>query len=461
MLDRFVYGQVERISPEAPIPVLHFTEETLMLGGAANVARNIASLGGQAVLVGVIGQDPSGDTVAEQLVEAVGIEDRLLRVAGHPTTVKTRFVSGGQQIMRLDVEIKLANRPDVTDQLLDVMRDALPGLGAIVLSDYAKGVLSPDLVGRAIAIAQEAGIPVIVDPKSRDVAIYRGASVLTPNALEASQATGIDATTNEGADDAAEALCRLAGVKAVVLTRGPRGMTIFEPGQTPAPVHIPTAASEVFDVSGAGDTVVATLSLGIAAGRSVERAAGLANIAAGVAVAKLGTAAVHASELERALLENAGEDSKILSRAALVDKVRHWQAQGKKVGFANGCFDLIHPGHISILKKARAACDRLVVALNADESVRRLKGPTRPLQNETARSIVMASIGAVDAVTLFGEDTPLELIEAIRPDVLVKGADYRIDQVVGHDRVGAWGGKVLLIPLEEGHSTTNIVARAG
>ncbi|MDH7637269.1 D-glycero-beta-D-manno-heptose-7-phosphate kinase [Sphingomonas oryzagri] len=465
MLDRFVYGHVERISPEGPIPVLRFDNEKLMLGGAANVARNIASLGGVPVLVGVLGEDAEADLITGTLLGEDGIEGRLLRHGGHPTTVKTRFVAAGQQMLRLDVEKMLVLDAGLRDRLAGQVEEAIEGLGAIVLSDYAKGVLSPELVSAVMAIAARHGVPVVVDPKRVDASVYRGARVMTPNALEALQATGFDTSTDEGAEAAARMLCEKGGVQSVVLTRGAQGMTIYAPGEEEGsvPVHIPTAASEVFDVSGAGDTVIATLSLGIAAGLPIARAAALANAAAGVAVAKLGTAAVHASELQRALFDRSVSDqeNKVLGGDDAIAQVRRWQAEGRSVGFTNGCFDLVHPGHIAILQKARAACDRLVVALNTDASVKRLKGPSRPVQTETARAIVMASIGAVDLVTLFDEDTPIDLIEALRPDVLIKGADYRIDQVVGADIVRQQGGRVVLIPIEEGHSTTSIIARAG
>jgi D-beta-D-heptose 7-phosphate kinase/D-beta-D-heptose 1-phosphate adenosyltransferase len=463
MLDRFVYGQVERISPEGPIPVLKFTDEKLMLGGAANVARNIKTLGGRALLIGVLGEDAEGSLIEQRLLGEDGIEGHCVRRVGHPTTVKTRFVSGGQQMLRLDLEARLLPDTDLVDRIVGMVRELIPDADALVLSDYAKGVLNPAVVSATIALAKAANVPVIVDPKARDLSVYRGATLITPNAIEAHLATGYDTSTDEGAEEAVHELGRAIGVEAIVLTRGAKGMTIFAPTEGAVePKHIPTAASEVFDVSGAGDTVIAALSLGMASGLSIERSAVLANAAAGVAVAKRGTAVVYADELSRALLDFsvAEHEAKLYSRDALFGQVQRWQAEGKKVGLTNGCFDLIHPGHISVLRKARAACDRLIVAINADASVRRLKGPSRPIQTEMARAIVMASVEVVDAVTLFDEDTPLELIEAIRPDVLIKGADYRLDEVVGADLVRSYGGTVLLIPLEKGQSTTSMIARA-
>ena len=461
MLDRFVYGRVERVSPEAPIPVLHHQSERAMLGGAANVARNVVALGGRAVLVGVVGCDAEGDLVADRLADDDGIDGRFVRVDGHPTTVKTRFVSGIQQIMRLDVERRLEVDAATEEAIVAATLPALDGAAALVLSDYAKGVLGPGVIARVIAAARARSIPVVVDPKTRDVARYAGATVLTPNASEGTMISGIDCAVAENVDAAAKAIRETADVDAVVLTRGAHGMTIWAPAEgTDRSLDIPTVATEVFDVSGAGDTVVATLALALTAGASVSDAARLANAAAGIAVGKRGTAVVRAQELAKALGSADRGNPKIVSAEAAAEAVADWKAHGIKVGFTNGCFDLLHPGHVELLRKARATCDRLVVALNTDASVRRLKGPTRPVQNEEARSIVMASIESVDLVTLFDEDTPLRLIELLKPDRLIKGADYTVATVVGSDVVLAYGGEVVLVPLEEGHSTTNIIARS-
>ena len=468
MLDRFVYGDVERISPEGPIPVLRHSREAAMLGGAGNVARNIATLGGRPVLIAAIGADAAGDSVmaAAPSAEApandgdAAIEGVFVRRADVPTTVKTRFVAGGQQLLRVDVEQVRAVDAATAQALLAALAARIVGAGALVLSDYAKGVLEPEVIAGAIALARAAGVPVVVDPKRSDVAVYAGADVITPNAAEARAATGCDTRDDEGAAAAAYSYRTMAGARAVVLTRGAQGMTIV--AGDGAPLHLPTTASEVFDVSGAGDTVIATLALALAAGASVPAAAAVANVAAGVAVAKQGTAAVHAAELARALFDRsvASRDDKVLSGEALLARVRRWRAEGRRIGFTNGCFDLIHPGHITTLTQSRARCDRLIVGLNSDESVRRLKGPTRPVQVETARAIVLASMAAVDAVVLFGEDTPRELIAAIRPDVLTKGGDYALDEIVGADLVTGWGGEVATIPLADGHSTTAMIAKA-
>ena len=460
MLDRFVYGRVERVSPEAPIPVLKFQSEKLMLGGAANVARNIVALGGEVVLVGVVGRDAEGDLVADRLCAEDGIDGRFVRVEGHPTTVKTRYVSGGQQIMRLDVERTLDLDQASVEAIVARFAEVAVTIDAVVLSDYAKGVLSADVIGAIVAAARARGVPVVVDPKSRDVARYAGATVLTPNASEAAVIAGVDCGHDAAAESAARSVRDLADVEAVVLTRGAQGMTIWAPSEAGSATHIPTVASEVFDVSGAGDTVVAALSLALAGGASVTTGARIANVAAGIAVGKRGAAVVQARELAKALGATAGGDPKIVDADEAAAVVADWRAHGLSVGFTNGCFDLLHPGHVELLKKSRAACDRLVVALNTDASVRRLKGETRPVQNERARSIVMAAIDSVDLVTLFDDDTPQRLIEKVKPDILIKGADYTVATVVGAEFVQSYGGKVVLVPLEIGHSTTSIIARA-
>jgi D-beta-D-heptose 7-phosphate kinase / D-beta-D-heptose 1-phosphate adenosyltransferase len=462
MLDRFVYGQVERISPEAPIPVLHHQSEKSMLGGAANVARNVVALGGEALLVGALGDDFDGDLIAGPLIAADRIEGRFLRVAGHPTTTKVRYVSGGQQIMRLDIERRFDLSPQDTEIVSGWLLEAADGVSAIVLSDYAKGFLSPTMIRRVVDIARVRSIPVIVDPKSRDVGRYAGATVLTPNASEAAEIAGFECVDDQHAETAAKILHERAKAAAIVLTRGPHGMTVYDPGEAEGPVaHIPTAAAEVFDVSGAGDTVVATLALSLACGASVTTAARISNTAAGIAVGKRGTSIVHARELSGALGgTRGGDDPKIVDDQTAASIIADWKIHGLRVGFTNGCFDLLHPGHVELLRRSRAACDRLVVALNSDASVRRLKGDARPVQNERARSVVMAAIDAVDLVMLFEEDTPIRLIGLLRPDYLIKGADYTIATVVGADLVQSYGGRVILVPLERGYSTTSIITRA-
>ncbi len=462
MLDKFVYGQVERISPEAPIPVLQHQSEKAMLGGAANVARNVVALGGKAILVGAVGDDEGGDLIAGPLSEGEGILGRFVRTHGHPTTTKVRYVSGGHQIMRLDIERRLHLGQHDIDTICAWLNEAIDEITAIVLSDYAKGVLIPVLVRRIIEIARARGVPVVVDTKTRDVARYAGATVMTPNAAEAGVITGVDCVDDHHAEIAAKILYERARIEAVVLTRGADGMTIYHPDDPEGSIaHLPTHALEVFDVSGAGDTVVAALALALSAGATVKTAARIGNAAAGVAVGKRGTAVVRARELSAALGDGRDDsDPKVVDRDGAAEIIADWKAHGLKVGFTNGCFDLLHPGHVELLKRSRAACDRLIVALNTDASVRRLKGESRPVQNEYARSVVMAALDSVDLVTLFDEDTPLELIRLLRPDFLIKGADYTVATVVGSEFVASYGGRVILVPIERGHSTTSLIARA-
>ncbi len=459
ILDRYVSGSVQRLSPEAPIPVLRPTGDRNTLGGAANVALNIATLGGHATLVGVIGTDRTGDEV-ERLVHATsGVTSALVRIAGRPTTAKTRFMTGSHQLLRLDEE---TTAPLDQAGLLAVMvavERSLDATDVIVLSDYAKGVLCDDVLGAILARAAQADRLVIADPKRADFAAYRGATILTPNEHEVRVATRIEADHDAEADRAGRVALDATGGQAVLVTRSAKGLTLVCRDQDA--LHLPTRAREVADVSGAGDTLVAALAVALGAGAVLAEAAMLANATAGISVGKQGTAAVSRQELLDALHldELVASDRKVVSLEEAVEKVAEWHRRGLKVGFANGCFDLIHPGHVRLLSEARGACDRLIVALNSDASVKRLKGPSRPLQNEMARATVMASMAPVDLVSLFDEDTPLEMIQALRPDVLVKGSDYTVDQVVGGSLVQGWGGKVVLVTLREGHSTTGTIRR--
>lgn len=458
MLDRFVYGHARRISPEAPIPVLTIEREISMLGGAGNVARNIASLGGQAILIGLAGEDGAGDALCERIAAEPRIVNALVRCA-RPTTQKTRYIADRQQILRADQE----SREDSSTHaaaLLETFKRHLGDAHVIVLSDYAKGVLGDAFLTDAIAAARAAGKPVIVDPKSANLGRYAGANVITPNAEEAAAATGIAPGTDADAARCANAILdKVPGLQFALVTRGARGMTLAERGADVR--HIAASPRDVFDVSGAGDTAIAALALSLAAGARIEDAAEMANVAAGVAVTIVGTAAVSAAEVSAELQAQRMHttEAKIASLAEAVSATGRWRARGERVGFTNGCFDLVHPGHVSLLSQARAECDRLIVGLNTDASIKRLKGDSRPIQDETARAIVLASLAVVDLVVPFAEDTPEALIHAIRPDVLVKGADYAMDQVVGAPFVQSYGGKVVLAKLVQGKSTSAIVSR--
>lgn len=461
MLDRFVYGAVERVSPEAPIPVLHAGETREMLGGAGNVVRNLAALGIGSTLVGVVHDDDAGHKI-RRLVEAENaIENALRDDATRRTTVKTRFVSGGQQLLRMDEEDAGETDEAVQHQLIGAIDNVFASCGAVLLSDYGKGVLSGKgataVLAHVIAAGNAAGKPVVVDPKGTDYSRYRGADLLTPNRNELHEATRMPVDTDDAIIDAARHLIDSCGVGGVLVTRGADGMTLVS--RAGDPVHMPALAREVFDVSGAGDTVVAVIAAGLAVNRDAASAAELANVAAGIVVGKAGTAVVQRDELTQVLTGALDGRSRVFSREALIDHVAGWRQSGLTVGFTNGCFDLLHPGHISLLGQAAASCDRLVVAINTDASVARLKGPNRPVQNETARALVLASLASVDAVVAFDEDTPLALIEQLLPDLLVKGADYAHAEVVGGDIVEAHGGRVILARLEEGFSTTATIAR--
>jgi len=455
MLDRFITGRVDRISPEAPIPVLAVDHESVMPGGVGNVVSNIRALGGAVQLVALVGKDADAESLTALL--APGRDIGFVRDASRPTAVKARFVAGGQQLLRADYEVTRPVAGKIEDRILDGIEERLPRARVLVLSDYGKGVLTDRVLRAAIAGAKSQGIPVIVDPKGADYSRYRGASVVTPNLKELAEASGSQASSDAEVEEAARRVLAKSGIAAMVATRGSAGLSVIRMDQNA--VHIRAQAREVFDVSGAGDTVVATLALALATGNELPAAAALANLAASIVVGKVGTASVTADELRGAVDEAGLFSGKVRTRSGLVDQVARWRRRGLKVGFTNGCFDLLHPGHLSLLRQARAACDRLVVGLNSDASVRRLKGPTRPVSDQLARATVLSAVSDVDAVTIFDEDTPIALIEAIRPDVLVKGADYTVGQIVGADFVMAQGGQVIRATLEPGHSTTAVIAK--
>jgi D-beta-D-heptose 7-phosphate kinase/D-beta-D-heptose 1-phosphate adenosyltransferase len=455
MLDRFVSGVVERISPEAPIPVLAIDRETVMPGGVGNVICNIRALGGKIGVIAVVGDDPEANLLAGLLTPMKDVG--FVRDKGRPTAVKTRFIAGGQQLLRADFEHSRAVGVKIEEQIVDQLESRMPRAHALVLSDYGKGVLTEHVLRAAISGAKAAGIPIIVDPKGSDYARYRGASVVTPNLKELAEAAGSVGSGDARVEEAARSVLAKSGIAAMIVTRGPEGLSVVRM-DSPA-VHVRAQAREVFDVSGAGDTVVATLALSLATGADLPTAARLANLAASIVVGKVGTASVTADELRAAADDDAHFHSKLKTVAALVDQVERWRRRKLRVGFTNGCFDLLHPGHLSLIRQARAGCDRLVVGLNSDASVRRLKGPTRPVSNEAARADVLSAIADVDAVVIFDEETPISLIEALRPDVLIKGADYALGQIVGADFVMSYGGQVLRAALEPGHSTTAVIAR--
>lgn len=461
IVDHYVTGSVSRISPEAPVPVLVHGAERIVPGGAANVAANAAAMGAPVLLVGLVGPDRRADELRAALSGFEGITlDGLVVDPARPTITKTRVMSGRQQIVRIDAEDTRAPAPAIEARLLEAALEAVRRSSIVVLSDYAKGVLSDAVIAAVMAAAHDVGVPVIVDPKRRTFEAYRGARLVTPNRRELAEATGLPDTTDAEAVAAAAAAGAQFGGD-VLVTRAEKGMTLWR--QTGDVLHVAAEAREVFDVSGAGDTALAALATSLAAGEPVETAVRIANAAAAIAVGRLGTAVVTRAEvaaaLDRALPQEVAPGS-LVSRERAQEIVAGWRAGGASVVFTNGCFDLVHPGHVSLLEAAAAQGDRLVVALNTDASVRRLKGESRPLQDEAARARVIGALRCVDLVVLFDEETPLETITTLLPDVLVKGADYRPEQVVGADVVRANGGRLVLVDLVAGRSTSSLVAKA-
>jgi D-beta-D-heptose 7-phosphate kinase/D-beta-D-heptose 1-phosphate adenosyltransferase len=464
MLDEFVYGEVSRVSPEAPVPVIAARRSEMVIGGAGNVARNIASLGARCLFVGVIGADDTGNAVKGALgAFRKTIEPHLVVDRSRPTTRKVRFVSEhySSHLLRADWETAAPVGADVEEELIGLADAMLPRVGAVVISDYAKGALTPRLIRAVIEGARRLGKPVVVDPKALDFTIYRGASVIKPNRGELGEATRMPVRSDAEVAAAALALAETTDTDAVLVSLSEGGLTLVRRGM-PA-VHVPAYPVRIRDVSGAGDTVVAALAALLAVGADLETAMRAANAAASVVVGKPGTATVAAMELRARILPHAAlaAEEKIAFDWAVADeRVRQWRAQGLRIGFTNGCFDILHPGHVKLLARARAECDRLVLGLNSDVSVRRLKGEGRPVQDVHARADVLAALEAVDLVVIFEEDTPLELIRRVRPTVLVKGSDYRKEEVVGRDVVEQDGGAVILVDLVPGHSTSGIVQRS-
>jgi D-beta-D-heptose 7-phosphate kinase/D-beta-D-heptose 1-phosphate adenosyltransferase len=459
MLDRFAYCETERISPEAPVPVLLLQRTQSMLGGAGNVARNIAALGGKALLMGLLGHDAAGAEVQALIAQTPGLADRHVASAHRPTVCKTRYLAAHQQIVRIDEEQTHDLDPEEEAALIAAAERAIPEVDAVVLSDYGKSVLGLRVTGAAIARARSLGIPVYVDPKSDDFRCYRGATCVTPNLKELALAAHMPVATDSEIIAAATKIMRESGTEAILATRSEKGMVLVEASGA---VHLEAArAREVYDVSGAGDTVIAVLALACASGHTLPQAMRLANTAAGIVVSKLGTATVELDELmlelSRDVRDKEWHRAKYYSAAEAETLVRRWKSRGLAVGFTNGCFDIVHAGHVALLSSARAHCDRLIVALNSDPGVRRLKGPKRPVNGLADRSAVIAAVEAVDAVISFDDDTPIELIRRLKPDVLVKGGDYTIEGVVGAEEVEAAGGRVLLVDLIDGRSTTRLI----
>ncbi len=455
MCDVYLWGTVSRISPEAPVPIFESTARHQVLGGAANVAANLQALGCTVRLVGVIGADTAGQEVRSLLHQRDIADTWLLEDAMRPTTEKTRLIAQQQQMLRLDREQRGPLAPALRVRVLEHARALLAEVDGIVCSDYDKGVCTPDVLGPLLTQARAAGCPTIVDPKARDFARYRGATLLTPNLAEVERASGIQLDNESDIARAAAVLLQQSQAQALLVTRGKDGMSLLQPES--ASLHIPAKARDVFDVTGAGDTVVAVFSMAVLCGLSFADAAYVANTAAGVVVGKMGTAVVGAEELREALRQETRATRKLLRRDELVGVMQQHRQRGERIVFTNGCFDLLHVGHMRYLQQARALGECLMVALNDDASVHRLKGEGRPLIPQEERASVLAALACVDYVTIFCEDTPLELIKLVRPDVLVKGGDYTPETVVGRDEVEACGGAVSIVPYVDGVSTTKII----
>ncbi len=480
MLDRFVYGAVERISPEGPIPVLRVKRQEHMLGGAGNALANLAGFGMSGRIFSVIGDDAEGRLVREH-VAALGYATAGLVVdPARPTIVKTRFLAGHQQLLRTDFESKDPVSFAVQEQLLKDMQDSVEDVGCIMMSDYGKGMLSPEIISRIMALACARQIPVVVDPKGQDFTIYRGAYAITPNRKELSDATKGSVTgTDQEICRAADHIIETCGIDAVVATRSGDGMSVIQKGADP--VHLRTTDIEVFDVSGAGDTVIATIASVLAVGGTLVESAALANLAGSLVVTKVGTAPVRLGELKALLETDQGDHmthigrerqkadrmrrADILDWNAAAEQVRRWKARGLVVGFTNGCFDILHFGHVTYLNQARDRCDRLIVGLNTDASVTLLKGPARPVHEERSRATVLAGLGSVDMVVLFGareegeDNTASALLNLIKPDVYFKGGDYLESQIPEAPTVKTYGGRVEIMPAQDGHSSTASLTR--
>jgi D-beta-D-heptose 7-phosphate kinase/D-beta-D-heptose 1-phosphate adenosyltransferase len=448
MLDQYLFGATSRISPEAPVPVVHVQQTDDRPGGAANVAVNLASLGTTTRLIGAVGADSAADTL-ERILGGHGIRCEFARVGDRPTITKTRVQSRGQQLIRLDQE----NAAELHGSgLTELLEASLSGAGAVVLSDYGKGALTD--VAAMITLCREAGVPVLVDPKGRDFTRYRGASLITPNQGEFEAVAG----ECHGDQELAERGWRMVEeleLDALLVTRSEKGMMLLESGNEP--LFLSTQAREVFDVTGAGDTVIATLAGSLAAGQDLAAAAALANMAAGLVVRKIGVATVTPGEIQVALHQRGQGGRGLVAREALPAILSEARSRNERIVMTNGCFDILHAGHVAYLEEAKSLGDRLVVAVNDDDSVRRLKGESRPVNALDDRMLVLAGLAAVDWVVPFSEDTPADLIASVLPDVLVKGGDYRPEEIAGGREVLENGGEVRVLSFRDGHSTTRII----
>ncbi len=450
MLDQYLFGATSRISPEAPVPVVHVQQTDDRPGGAANVAVNLAALGVTTSLVGVVGRDAAGDSL-EHILSGRGIRCAFSRVDDRPTITKTRVQSRGQQLIRLDKENAAALHGD---DMVDHLKASIDGAGAVILSDYGKGALTE--VTAMINACRDAKVPVLVDPKGTDFAKYRGATLLTPNQSEFEAVAG-QCTSDEDMVARGRKMIDDLNLDALLVTRSEKGMLLLETGVEP--LFLSTQAREVFDVTGAGDTVIATLAGSLASGESLAASAALANIAAGLVVRKIGVATVTPTEIRVALHQRGQGGRGLVGLEELVAMVAEARGRKERIVMTNGCFDILHAGHVAYLEEAKSLGDRLIVAVNDDDSVRRLKGKSRPINSLEDRMLVLSGLAAVDWVAPFSDDTPAALVDAILPDVLVKGGDYRPDEIVGGKTVLENGGEVRVLSFRDGHSTTRIIDR--
>lgn len=448
MLDSYWKGPSNRISPEAPVPVVRVTDREERAGGAANVAINIASLGAPCNLVGIVGEDKNAE-ILEKIVRSHSIKTDFVLTKDHPTITKLRVLSRNQQLLRLDFEDSFSNLDE--DMILKSFKESIKNSKVVIFSDYGKGSLAS--VSKMIEITSSLGIMSLIDPKGTDFEKYRGATLLTPNMSEFEAVVG-KVANDDDLEQKALALINKLDLKMLLVTRSEDGMSLIRPGKNA--VHLPTYAREVYDVTGAGDTVIGTLGTCLASGMDIVTSCEYANSAAGIVVGKIGTSTVSPQELESALGKKA-ESHGVLSEDELYKVVRELQSHGEKVVMTNGCFDIIHPGHVTYLKQAKALGSKLIVAVNSDDSVKRLKGDSRPINSLEDRIAVLSGLSSVDYVVSFSEDTPQKLISRILPDILVKGGDYKVEEIAGHKEVIANGGKVVIIPFVEGKSTTRIV----
>jgi len=456
MLDKYIWGKTSRISPEAPVQVVEVERDELRLGGAGNVVNNLLALGCHVSVASVVGDDEDGRKLLELVASSGVATSGILQSKQRTTSRKSRVLASHQQMLRIDRESKTEISDPEQSALLEFIQSQLPDIAAVLLSDYLKGVLTPQLLEQLTKVCRQAGIPVIVDPKGADFSRYRGATLLTPNRREAEVATGVVIDGDSSLLKAGKKLLHEQQLEALLLTRSEEGMSLFAADGSVE--HLPTEAKEVFDVSGAGDTVVAVIGACLAAGCGLIDAARVANLAAGLVVAKLGTSTVSATEIiNESARRNRQMDGKILARDDLAVLLAIQRSLGKRIVFTNGCFDLLHAGHVKYLQQARNLGDLLVLGLNSDESIRRLKGEKRPLLDEAERAQILAALDCIDYLTIFTEDTPLELLQVVRPDILVKGGDYLPDEVVGKELVESSGGRVELIQFVDGKSTTNII----